>query len=105
MEEMDVFQLKAKLDSKENFTLLDVRNLDEYDYCKIEGSILIPLPELPLKFKELDKDKETVIYCHTGNRSKRAIRFLENENFKSLKNLKGGIHAWSLNIDKNVPIY
>jgi len=105
MEEIDVFELKKKLDKKEDFILLDVRNYDEYDYAKIEGSRLIPLPELQERFNEVDKSKEIIVYCHTGNRSKRAIEFLEAKDFKKLKNLKGGIDSWSINIDPNVPVY
>ncbi|HLC86316.1 MAG TPA: rhodanese-like domain-containing protein [Candidatus Nanoarchaeia archaeon] len=105
MEEIDVFELKKIFDSKENFILLDVRNQDEYDYCKINGSILIPLPELLLRFKELDNKKEIVVHCHHGNRSKRAVEFLQTKDFKNLKNLKGGIDEWSKNIDKSVLDY
>ena len=84
---------------------MDVRNYEEHDYCNIEGSMLIPLPELEEKYTSLDKNSEIVVYCHTGNRSRKAAEFLQNKNFKNVKNLKGGIDAWSKNIDQNVLIY
>lgn len=105
MKEISVQELKNKFDNKEDFILLDVRTSDEYSTCKINNSILIPLNELSSRFNELNKDKEIIVHCHHGSRSSRAIQFLESVGFNNLKNLKGGINSWSLEIDSNVPVY
>ena len=105
MKEISVQDLKKKLDSKEDFILLDVRNYDEYSFCKINNSVLIPLPEISSRFNELNKNKEIIVYCHSGRRSASAVNFLESVGFNDIKNLKGGINSWSEEIDSSVPVY
>jgi molybdopterin/thiamine biosynthesis adenylyltransferase/rhodanese-related sulfurtransferase len=97
-------ELKAKLDSKEDVFILDVREPHEVEISNIGGS-LIPLGELPNRVNELDSSKEIVVYCHTGRRSHRAVDFLKEAGFKKIKNLVGGIDAWSTRIDPSVPRY
>ena len=85
--------------------ILDVRNPEEFQICRIPGSNLLPLPELAKRFGELPKDQEMVVHCKSGMRSAKAIAFLKQQGFKKLRNLKGGILAWAENIDRGMPKY
>ena len=84
---------------------LDVRRQAEYDICRIDGSVLIPLDELPNRLGELDAGKEIVVHCHHGGRSRRAAAMMMQAGFENVYNLAGGIDAWSLEIDSGVPRY
>lgn len=86
-------ELKEKM-AKGGVVLLDVRENDEVANCKIPESIHIPLAEVNARFKELDPQKEIVVYCAAGVRSARASKILDNAGFKNVKNLKGGIGRW-----------
>ena len=92
-------------DRKEDFVLVDVRNPDEFEICIIDGSTKLPLPELSQRFKELPKDKLLVLYCKSGGRSGRALKFLRQQGYPKLKNVAGGINAWAERIDPSVPQY
>ena len=96
-------ELKQKLKNKEDFILLDVREDSEREYAMIPGSIHIRLADLPSSLAVLDKEKEIVVYCHTGGRSAYATMFLKEKGFNAM-NLTGGIDAWS-DIDKNIKKY
>ncbi len=85
--------------------LLDVRNYNEVDLCTIRGSVHIPLSELPDRLSELDSSVEMVVYCRSGVRSKMAIDILKQSGFGKLCNLKGGILAWSDQVDSTIPKY
>ena len=85
--------------------LLDVREPWEHSLAKIEGSTLIPLGTLPQSMDRLDKGAEIVAYCHHGMRSADATQFLLQQGFPSVKNLVGGIDAWSVQVDQAVPRY
>ena len=102
---MQVQDLKRWLDAGRAVTVLDVRNPQEYEICRIEGSMLIPLPELPERLRELDGDRPIVVHCHHGPRSTRATLFLQQQGFEKTWNLAGGIDAWSLEVDPSVPRY
>ena len=104
-DEITVEELKGRLDKKAKFTLLDVRNPDEFAICQIGRPILIPLAELPQRFEELAKDKPIVVYCHHGVRSIRAAQLLLKKGFSDVKSLHGGINSWSEKIDPSVPRY
>jgi molybdopterin/thiamine biosynthesis adenylyltransferase/rhodanese-related sulfurtransferase len=103
--ETTVEELKVRLDQHENVFILDVRNPEEYQICRIPGSVLIPLPELPQRLHELDTDREMVVHCKGGTRSLKAVQFLRERGFEKLKNLKGGILAWADKIDPAMPKY
>ena len=106
IEEITASDLKKRLDIGEDIQLIDVRQPEEHAFARIEGAKLIPLGELMNRMKEIDPDRETVIHCKTGVRSARAIEALERSGFGgSLKNLKGGITAWSNEVDPKVPKY
>jgi adenylyltransferase/sulfurtransferase len=102
--EITVEELKAKLDKKEKFTLLDVREPHEYEIAKIPGSKLIPLGELDRRAGELDKASKLIVHCKMGGRSARAVAFLRAQGFDAV-NVAGGIHDWSERIDPSVPLY
>ena len=97
--------LKARLDKGDKLVLLDVREPHEYSFAKIDGSILIPLGTLPQSLDSLDRGAEIVAYCHLGMRSADAVGFLAQQGFQNVKNLVGGIDAWSLRVDPSVPRY
>jgi adenylyltransferase/sulfurtransferase len=103
--ETTVEELKGRLDRHENLFILDVRNPEEYQICRIPGSTLIPLPELPQRFRELDRERELIVHCKSGMRSAKATQFLRQQGFQKVKNLKGGIHAWADKIDPTMPKY
>jgi adenylyltransferase/sulfurtransferase len=103
--DISVEELKKLLDQKANIFILDVRNPPEYDICKLPGSKLLPLPELPQRLGELDRNREMVVHCKSGMRSAKAIQFLREQGFQKLRNLKGGILAWAEKIDPGMPKY
>jgi adenylyltransferase/sulfurtransferase len=103
--EITVEELKGRLDRKEDVFILDVRNPEEHQICHLSGSVLLPLPQLPQRFRELDKEREMVVHCKSGMRSAKAIQFLRQQGFQKLKNLKGGILAWAERIDPRMPRY
>jgi sulfur-carrier protein adenylyltransferase/sulfurtransferase len=103
--ETDVRELKRKIDAKEDFFLLDVREPNEYQIGKIPGSTLIPLGEVPQRVNEIPRDKEIIVQCKMGGRSARAAEFLRQQGYRNVKNLKGGILDWSDKIDPSVPKY
>jgi sulfur-carrier protein adenylyltransferase/sulfurtransferase len=103
--DVTVEELKQRLDKGEEVFILDVRNLPEYGICKIAGSTLLPLPELPQRFRELDPQREMVVHCKSGMRSAKAVAFLREQGFQKVRNLKGGILEWAAKIDKTMPTY
>ena len=103
--ETDVKELKRKIDAKEDFFLLDVREPNEYQIGKIPGSTLIPLGEVPQRVEEIPRDKEIIVHCKMGGRSAKAAAFLRQQGYTNVKNLKGGILDWSDKIDPSVPKY
>jgi len=104
--EITVQEYKSRLDKGDKPFVLDVRRPDEYDIANLNGK-LIPLQELPERLEELEpyKDQEIVVYCRSGARSGQAVEFLRSQGFTKARNLKGGILAWSKEIDPNVPTY
>ena len=97
-------ELKARLDRGEDLFILDVREPHEYQICNLRGH-LIPLGELPRRVHELDSSREIVAHCRSGKRSAEAVDFLRKAGFRKILNLKGGILAWSDEVDRSVPKY
>jgi len=85
--------------------LLDVREPDEFQTARIEGSTLIPLASLPLRTNEVPKDKQIVVHCKLGGRSAKAVAFLLENGFTNVWNVAGGITAWSEQVDPKIPKY
>lgn len=105
MNEVTVQELKELIDSKADFQLIDVREPYEYDLCNLEGE-LIPMAEVPLNMDKIARNKQVIIHCRSGKRSGDIILWLEkNQGFTNLYNLKGGVLAWSKEIDPTMPTY
>ncbi|HZU96790.1 MAG TPA: rhodanese-like domain-containing protein [Planctomycetota bacterium] len=104
MEQLSPMELKEALARAEPLVLLDVREPWEFDYCRIGGSQLIPLGELHERAEELDKAKTYVLICHHGVRSMHALHLLRHLGFEHLKNLRGGVEAWSA-VEPGFPRY
>lgn len=105
--DITVEDLKKKLDGKEDFVFIDVREEFEYEIAKIEGAKLIPLGQIESRISELEefKGKEIVAHCHHGGRSRKALELLSSKGFSNLKNVAGGIHEWAAQIDSSVAQY
>jgi len=102
--EMDVEEFKQRLDAGERLFVLDVREPQEYQICNL-GGYLIPLGDLPKRVSELDSSHQIVAHCKLGGRSARAVQFLQQAGFQKVHNLKGGILAWAIRIDPQMPKY
>jgi len=106
MDQITATELKQRLDAGEDIQLIDVRQPNEFEYAHIEGAKLIPLGEVISRMAEIDAGRETVVHCHMGGRSARAIQALQHYGFQGkLHNLVGGISAWSDEVDPSVPKY
>ncbi|MDX1958652.1 MAG: rhodanese-like domain-containing protein [Leptospiraceae bacterium] len=105
IKEITVQELKSLKDKKADFQLIDVREKKEYDLAEI-GGLLIPLAEILNHADQIDKTKQVVVHCRSGRRSANAILELQRKfGFTNLFNLKGGIIAWSQEIDPSIPEY
>ena len=102
---MSAHELKQKMDAREPFELIDVRETFEYEIARINGARLIPLGEIAERADELPRDRPIVVHCHSGRRSAEAVRLLQQRGFGNIYNLEGGIDAWSDQIDPGVPKY
>jgi rhodanese-related sulfurtransferase len=90
---------------RQSVALLDVREPWEFDVCRIDGSRLIPLSQLPARLGELESGRPTVVICHHGVRSLRAAAYLEHCGFEDVVNLTGGIDAWARKVDQGMAVY
>jgi len=99
-----VKELKQRRDAGEEVFLLDVREPYEYQIAQIGGT-LIPLNDVPLRLAEIPRDREVVVQCKSGGRSQRVAELLQQAGYAKVKNLAGGILAWSDEIDPKVPKY
>jgi len=102
---MSVHELKRKMDGREPFELIDVREPFEYEIARIDGAKLIPLREIGERLDEIQREQPIVVHCHSGQRSAQAVRLLQQRGFNNVCNLEGGIDAWSDHIDPSVPKY
>ena len=106
MEEITATELKQRLDRGDDLQIIDVREPVEYEIARIPGARLIPLAEVAARAGEIDPARETVVHCKGGVRSAKAIGALKAAGFAGrLVNLKGGIAAWSDEVDPSVPKY
>jgi adenylyltransferase/sulfurtransferase len=102
---ISVQEMKRKMDAREAFELIDVREPFEFEIARIDGAKLIPLGEISERADELHREKMFIIHCHSGRRSAEAARLLKQRGFANVYNLEGGIDAWSDFIDPTVPKY
>ncbi len=106
-EEWDItaLQLSSRLKENPGLRLIDVREPHEREISNLDGSELFPLGQFAARLNELDSAEELVIFCKAGTRSTRALEILASAGFKKMKNLKGGINSWAIDVDPNLPIY
>ncbi|MCX6378137.1 MAG: molybdopterin-synthase adenylyltransferase MoeB [Armatimonadetes bacterium] len=104
-EEITVLELKARMDAGEKLTVIDVREPYEYAIARIPGTKLIPLGQIEERSGELDPETEIILQCRSGKRSADALNRLKAKGFTQLKNLVGGVLAWSDEVDPSVPKY
>lgn len=98
-------ELRRRLDAGADFLLLDVREPSEWELCRIEGSVLIPLGELAPRQSEIDSKRAVVCICHHGVRSSQAAVALARLGFETVYNLAGGIDRWALEVDSSMRRY
>jgi sulfur-carrier protein adenylyltransferase/sulfurtransferase len=104
--EITATELKERLDKGEDIQIIDVREAHEVAIGKLPNSIHIPLGQVLARISEIDPNRETVVHCKMGGRSAKAIEALKRSGFSgNLLNLKGGITAWSNEVDPTVPKY
>ncbi len=105
--EISVTELKGMVDRGDPVVLVDVREQYEWDIGNLgpQGAKLIPLKDLPNRLEEIDPDSDVIVYCRTGARSDRAAQFLRDQGYERVRNLDGGIRAWSEEIDPSIPKY
>ena len=103
--DMTVTELKERIDSGNPPVIVDVRQPEEFEICRIPGAILIPLMQLPTRLGELDRDQEIVLQCKVGGRSAMATALLRAAGFSKARNLAGGILAWIDQVDPSQPKY
>jgi len=105
IKQISATELKTRIQHEPHLFLLDVREPNEFQYARIENSVLIPLNQIPQRLGELNPQREMVVICHHGVRSSQACMYLVNSGFKNVSNLAGGIDAWSSDCDSSVPRY
>jgi rhodanese-related sulfurtransferase len=99
-------EVKAKLDQRERFTLLDVREPWEFETAHMNGAKLMPMGDVPARaHQELDPDDHIVVICHHGVRSMNVTAWLRQQGFEKAQSMRGGIDAWSRRMDGTVPVY
>ena len=104
MKEISVRELKQKIDSGEDFQLIDVREDFEYEVSNL-GGVLIPLSGVLIEANKIARDKPVIVHCRSGKRSAAAIMQLEQLGYTNLYNLQGGILAWASEIDPTISVY
>ena len=107
LSEISVSETKALMDSGAPMILVDCRELREQSIAQIEGSVLIPMDEIPGRISELEefRGERIVIHCHHGGRSLQVVNWLRNHGFETAQNMTGGIEMWSQEIDSDVARY
>ncbi len=105
VQEITVQELKSLMDTESQITVLDVREPFELAIAKIPGTTHIPMREVTDHINEFDTESDIIVHCKSGVRSEKICRLLLENNFKSVKNLKGGVIAWAKEIDPTIPTY
>jgi molybdopterin/thiamine biosynthesis adenylyltransferase/rhodanese-related sulfurtransferase/molybdopterin converting factor small subunit len=103
--EITPVELKRRIDTGEKLQIVDVREPNEFQINRIPGTTLIPLGELPQRYRELDLDREIILHCKMGGRSAKAQDFLRTVGVTNTKNLRGGVLAWIDQVDPSQPKY
>ena len=105
--EIDVHSVKALLDKDEPFLLVDCREAEEYEFVHLDGATLIPMGQIPARMGELEGHRQgrIIVHCHHGGRSLHVVQWLRGQGFHQAQNMTGGINAWSVEINPNLPQY
>lgn len=105
--EVDVATVNTLQQQSESFVLLDVREENEYEIARIEGSLLIPMSQLGVRMDELESHQQSriIVHCHHGLRSMQVTKALRMRGFARVQNMTGGIDDWSLQIDPQIARY
>jgi adenylyltransferase/sulfurtransferase len=103
--EISVTELKDILDQDEHPVVIDVREPFEINIAQIDGTVHIPMREMPDHLKDFDTNQEIIVHCKSGGRSAKICKLLIENEFTNVKNVKGGILAWSREVDSNIPQY
>ena len=98
-------EVRSKLESGQDFTLLDCREPWEYQAARIDRALNIPMGEIPARVRELDPDEHIIVVCHHGVRSMNVTAWLRQQGFEKVQSMAGGIDRWSRTVDPKVPIY
>lgn len=96
---------KREEDEKKKIFLLDVRERDEYEFCHLRDSVLIPMSDMKARYDEVPKDREVLVYCHHGQRSMQVVRYLRTRGWRTVTNIQGGIEEWRVQVDPSIPEY
>jgi len=105
IDEISVKDLKTMQDNNDDFQLIDVRESDEYAFASLSGE-LIPMNSIPDRVEEISRDKKVIVMCRSGKRSAHIVAYLKKmHNYDNVFNLKGGILAYSDEIDPSIPKY
>jgi adenylyltransferase/sulfurtransferase len=107
MENLEItpLEVKERLERRDGFLLVDVREPWEFEMCRIEGAKLVPLGSLPMNLAALESAEDVVVYCHHGRRSLDAVAWLRQQGVEGARSMSGGIERWSREMDPNVPRY
>jgi rhodanese-related sulfurtransferase len=105
VKEIQPTDLKNKIDNKDDFLLIDVREPSEIEISKIKESIHIPMADIPNNIDQINSNKLVVVMCKSGGRSAKVCEYLIQNRFKDIYNLNGGIIKWALEIDSDMLIY
>ena len=99
-------EVKRRMDAGEELTLLDVREPDEYQICRIESATLVPMREVSQQFDRLEEAAPPlIVFCHHGVRSLTVVSWLREQGLTECQSMAGGIDAWSRDVDPDVPRY
>jgi rhodanese-related sulfurtransferase len=98
-------EILQEMEKKKDMIMIDVREPMEVQICHIENARHIPMGEIPAKINELPKDKDLVVFCHMGIRSRQVMNYLRRNGFSRVYNLKGGIDRWSVEVDSKMQRY
>ena len=104
-EDLTPEEFVARRSDNELWQLLDVREPWELEIARVEGSLDIPMGEVPERLDELDRDRPIAVLCHGGVRSARVASYLAQQGLQQVANIAGGIDAWSRSVDETIPRY
>ena len=103
--EISVHELSKLQEIDKKIQIIDIREDSERDHAHVKGTIHIKLGEIANRYKEIDKNKNVFIMCHTGTRSQTVVKWLKTQGYDHAVNVLGGIDAWAALIDRNIRRY